>query len=337
MFIVIEGLSRTGKTTLAKELARRMDIKHHGRRPDVVHKDAIDSYVLGKAHGFADIDWRNTDLIMDRQIPSSVAFSAWRNRMECADKWFPIFQALDGETPCTYIYLKWNGPIEQIWNALLADDESIDMELQDLEAFENDIVNVMMCGTNDVIEINTHHTEYKIGGSGIISSLLHADTVVTNRKTTEELADQIMVHLNQHRITWTNYFMSMAHLAKRRSTGLTRHVGAVIALDNKVVGIGYNGAPSGVPHCTVNPRAGMQSGENLRLERTVHAEINAILNASSSLRGGTIYTTTQPCGECTKALINSGIVRIIYDNSYRDAVAKELLSHTNIEVYRWES
>ena len=324
MFVVVEGLSRTGKTTLAKELARRMDITHHGRRPTDVESESIDSYVLGKAHGFADIDWRNTDLIMDRQIPSSVAFSAWRNRAECMSKWWPLFQKLDEETPCVYVWLKWNGTLEQIHASILRDSTSTDMSIEDLQAFQNDLGNVLMSSEHDVILVQSHHITSK-----------HEEPV---RKTIHELADEIMVSINQMRITWRDYFMSMAHLAKRRSTGLTRHVGAVIARDNKVVGIGYNGAPSGVPHCTHNPRAGMKSGENLHLDRTVHAEINAILNASTSLKGSTIYTTTQPCGECTKAIINAGITSIVFDKWYEDEVATELLSHKpGISVIKWES
>jgi len=323
MLIVIEGLSRSGKTTLAKELSKRMNITHHGRRPPNALVDAdrwlYDPYVVGKGHALLDIDWRNTDLIMDRQLPSSAGYSILRDHNEGRGTWFPVFQTLDQQTECVYIYLNWTGPMEALHTALLHDESSTDMTLDDLRMFEADMVKLMFEGPNPVIEISTHR-DYGL------------------RRPVDNLADEVMAQLNQMRISWTDYFMSMAHLAKRRSTGLTRHVGAVITLDNKVVGIGYNGAPSGVPHCTVNPRAGMKSGENLNLERTVHAEINAILNASGPLKGGTIYTTTQPCGECTKAIIKSGIVEIVFDVSYPDKVAAELLSYVpHIEVTKWES
>ena len=51
------------------------------------------------------------------------------------------------------------------------------------------------------------------------------------------------------RISWDEYFMSMAELASRRSTCLRRHVGAVIVRDNQVLSTGYNGAPKGLPNC----------------------------------------------------------------------------------------
>ena len=51
------------------------------------------------------------------------------------------------------------------------------------------------------------------------------------------------------RISWDEYFMSMAELASKRSTCLRRHVGAVIVRDNQVLSTGYNGAPKGLPNC----------------------------------------------------------------------------------------
>ena len=322
MFVVIEGLSRTGKTTLAKEISRRMGITHHGKRP--LEDSNIDDYVIGKGHGYADIDWRNTDLIMDRQLPSSVAYCALRSRAN--EKWetqtIEEFINLDKNTPCVYVYLKWNGHLSQIEQAIKADDSSFDMSMDQIQMFESDIETFIDASPNQCITVQSHYEESK--------------HIERRRKSVESLADEVMVYLNELRITWDDYFMSMAHLVKRRSTGLTRHVGAVIARFNKVVGMGYNGAPSGVPHCTFNPRAGMESGENLHLDRTVHAEINAILNASSSIRGATIYTTTKPCAGCTKALINAGIKRIVYDAYYPDTVAVDLLSHTKIKVEKWE-
>lgn len=322
MLVVVEGLSRTGKTTLAKEISRRMGITHHGKRPPKMSN--IDDYVIGKGHGYADIDWRNTDLIMDRQLPSSVAYCALRSR--ASEKWeteiIEEFINLDKNTPCVYVYLKWNGHLSEIEQAIKVDDSSFDMTMDQIQMFESDIETFIDASPNQCIIAQSHFEESK-----------HIERY---RKSVESLADEVMVQLNDYRIKWDDYFMSMAHLVKRRSTGLTRHVGAVIARFNKVVGMGYNGAPSGVPHCTFNPRAGMESGESLHLERTVHAEINAILNASSSIRNCTIYTTTQPCSDCTKALINAGVKRIVYDAPYPSELASELLSHTRIEVTKWE-
>ena len=83
------------------------------------------------------------------------------------------------------------------------------------------------------------------------------------------------------RISWDEYFMSMAELASRRSTCLRRHVGAVIVRDNQVLSTGYNGAPKGLPNCCdlnecLRKKLGIPSGERHELCRAVHAEANAI-------------------------------------------------------------
>lgn len=323
MKVVIEGLSRTGKSTLAKEIARRMDVPlHEARYTSRTHDGSdYDSYVIGKAHGYNSINWRSVDLVMDRQLPSSAAFCMFRHRNYLEKGTLSVVKEmyeLDKTTPCLYVYIKWTGVLSEIEQAMIADDNSSDMTIDEIKMFRNDIESFMDMSPNQVIPVHSHWK------------------ALDRRKTTEELADEVMFAINQNRISWDDYFMTMAHLSKRRSTGLTRHVGAVLAKHNKVVGIGYNGSPSGVPHCTENRRRGMASGENLHLERTVHAEINAILNASRSVHGATLYCTTQPCGECTKALINAGIKRIVYDNDYPSDMAKDILSYTNIEVVKWE-
>lgn len=71
------------------------------------------------------------------------------------------------------------------------------------------------------------------------------------------------------RISWDEYFMSMAELASKRSTCLRRHVGAVIVRDNQVLSTGYNGAPKGLPNCCdlnecLRQKLGIPSGRKTR-------------------------------------------------------------------------
>lgn len=61
--------------------------------------------------------------------------------------------------------------------------------------------------------------------------------------------------------------------------------------------------------------------------RSVHAEMEALLSAARvgvSIRGGTLYTTTFPCHNCTKHIVASGIVKIIYIEPYPKSLAKKL-------------
>jgi dCMP deaminase len=141
------------------------------------------------------------------------------------------------------------------------------------------------------------------------------------------------------RPSWDEYFMRIAELAATRSTCLRRQVGAVIVKDKKILTTGYNGAPSGLKHCLdigcLREKLGVPSGERHELCRATHAEQNAIVQAASfgvSIRGGTMYSTTQPCILCTKLIINAGIKRIVIQDSYPDQMSREMLKEAKVRV-----
>lgn len=144
--------------------------------------------------------------------------------------------------------------------------------------------------------------------------------------------------MNQ-RPTWDEYFMEMAELARKRSTCLRRGVGAVIVKDNRVIATGYNGVPKGIRHCEetgcLRQQLNVPSGKMHELCRGLHAEQNAIIQAAcmgSSIEGGTLYCTTQPCVICTKMIINAGIKRVVIKESYPDALAQELAAEAGLVI-----
>ncbi len=141
------------------------------------------------------------------------------------------------------------------------------------------------------------------------------------------------------RPSWDEYFMSIAEAVALRSTCLRRKVGAVIVRERHIVSTGYNGAPRGVPHCSdvgcLRQERNIPSGERHEICRGSHAEINAIVQAAavgSSTRGAELYCTTEPCSFCTKAIINAGILRIVYTYPYPDPLARELRKMAEIAV-----
>ena len=143
------------------------------------------------------------------------------------------------------------------------------------------------------------------------------------------------------RPSWDEYFMAFTQLAASRSTCLRRKVGAVIVKDRNILATGYNGPPKGVAHPAekgcLREKLGVPSGERHELCRGLHAEQNAIIQAAYhgvTIRGATIYCTNQPCGICTKMLINAGIERILYLEPYSDAIAAEMLEECKIPVER---
>ena len=141
------------------------------------------------------------------------------------------------------------------------------------------------------------------------------------------------------RPNWDEYFMEMAVLARKRSTCLRRGVGAVIVKDNRVIATGYNGVPKGIRHCEetgcLRQQLNVPSGKMHELCRGLHAEQNAIIQAAcmgSSIEGGTLYCTTQPCVICTKMIINAGIKRVVIKETYPDALAQEMAAEAGLVI-----
>ncbi|MBN1493569.1 MAG: cytidine/deoxycytidylate deaminase family protein [Candidatus Omnitrophica bacterium] len=142
---------------------------------------------------------------------------------------------------------------------------------------------------------------------------------------------------------WDSYFMDIATLVSQRSTCMRRHVGAVIVKNKRILATGYNGTPSGITHCDVRgclrDQLKVPSGERHELCRGLHAEQNALLQASLhgvSLEGGIIYCTNQPCSICAKMLINAGIREVIIADGYPDQLAREFLEEGKITVRQIE-
>ena len=137
------------------------------------------------------------------------------------------------------------------------------------------------------------------------------------------------------------HYMKMAYLVSERSTCLRRKVGSVIVRDKQLLSSGYNGAPVGLPHCTsdlcMRMKLNIPSGEKPNLCRSVHSEMNAICQAAKNgvnINGATIYCTTFPCIYCAKSLVNAGIKRLVYCESYgvgEDKLTLEMLQNIQID------
>lgn len=113
------------------------------------------------------------------------------------------------------------------------------------------------------------------------------------------------------------YFLQLARLVSVRSTCLRLRVGSVLVKDNMIISTGYNGAPRGLEHCD-DVGCRVVSGHDTR---TVHSELNTLLQAAYhgvSTKGSTLYTIYLPCERCTRAIINGGIVRVVYGELYKN-------------------
>jgi dCMP deaminase len=122
-------------------------------------------------------------------------------------------------------------------------------------------------------------------------------------------------------------FINIAHELASASKCVSKQVGAVIVKDGRILSTGYNGTPAGYTNCCDHWN-GEYTSEHHEWSKTyeIHAEMNAIIWAARegiSIKDATIYVTLEPCSDCSKNIIASGIKRIVYDKSYE---------HTNSEV-----
>ena len=143
----------------------------------------------------------------------------------------------------------------------------------------------------------------------------------------------------EQRLTWNEYFMSIARLASGRSTCLRRQVGAVIVDNhNHIKATGYNGVPSRLQHCSergcLRDQLKVSSGERIEICRALHAEQNAIIHAGALVEGCSIYVTHMPCITCAKMIVSAGICKIFYSEAYLDSFTLELLNEARIEILK---
>lgn len=114
-------------------------------------------------------------------------------------------------------------------------------------------------------------------------------------------------------------FMIVAATMALRATCNRAKVGAVLVRDRRIISVGYNGPPSGQPHCI---DVGCEIDENTGgCLRSIHAEANAILWAARNgiaVEGATLYTTYHPCLYCARIIHGAAIPRVVYLEEYRD-------------------
>lgn len=121
--------------------------------------------------------------------------------------------------------------------------------------------------------------------------------------------------------TWSRRFLRLALEVASWSKDPKGGVGAVLVDERKrVVGLGFNGFPDRIPDDEA-----LLNDPEAKLPRMIHAEVNAVLNATRSVHGASLFTTLTPCAECAKLIIQAGISEV-----YR-------LPHPSHRHTRWTS
>jgi dCMP deaminase len=122
--------------------------------------------------------------------------------------------------------------------------------------------------------------------------------------------------------------MSVAEVYANLSTAKRLQVGCVVVKDNTIIGIGYNGMPSGWDNVC-------EDENNKTRPEVLHAETNAIAKiarSTNSSEDATLFVTHAPCIDCAKIIHQSGINSVYYRNTYRSEDGLKFLLRCNINV-----
>jgi len=123
-------------------------------------------------------------------------------------------------------------------------------------------------------------------------------------------------------------YLQMADTWAQNSYCKRRQVGALLVKDQMIISDGYNGTPSGFENVC-------EDENNKTKPYVLHAEANAITKVAksgNSSNGATLYVTSSPCLECSKLIIQAGIKRVVFTESYRLEDGINLLKRANIEI-----
>lgn len=149
--------------------------------------------------------------------------------------------------------------------------------------------------------------------------------------------------IDAHKQKYWNLYWDVANTAALQSVATRRRVGCCIVTAQGMLGIGWNGMPSGFPNqceqvvSRINPAHLPQTEKTMVTDpRVIHAERNALdklTREGISPRGAMVFVTTSPCLECAKSLYAVGVASVHYDELYRDHAGIQLLHDAGVPVF----
>lgn len=132
----------------------------------------------------------------------------------------------------------------------------------------------------------------------------------------KKLDNKVLGNKRKNYLSWDEFFIGVAKLSAGRSKDPSTQVGAcIVSRDNRILSIGYNGAPNGFDDDKFPWNREGKCNNETKYPYVCHAELNAILNYFGSrkdLVGSKIYVDLFPCNECAKVIIQAGISEVVY-------------------------
>lgn len=135
-------------------------------------------------------------------------------------------------------------------------------------------------------------------------------------------------NMEDKQLQFDKSYLDMAEIWSKNSYCKRRQVGALLVKDKMIISDGYNGTPAGFENIC-------EDEDGKTKQYVLHAEANAITKVAKSGNnslGATMYVTTAPCLECSKLIIQAGIKRLVYRNSYRITDGVDLLVRAGVDV-----
>lgn len=233
-----------------------------------------------------------------------------------------------------FVLLKVESPVETRFNRLINRKERKDSDPKTFEEFVASEAREMSSANESGQQIQAcmEMARFSIGNEGDVASFY---------KRIDELLPILENAVSYIRPSWDEYFMELALTVGKRGTCNRGRSGAIVVKDKRVVTTGYVGSPAGLAHCdevghwfkrTIHEDGSVTQ----HCIRTVHAEANAIAQAARhgiSIEGGTLYCNMEPCIDCTKLLISSGIKRVVCNKRYQAAKeSREMLEEAGVKL-----
>jgi dCMP deaminase len=300
VIIVVEGVDGAGKSALVEALSDRLGIAMFQHSDNPID-GSFDSRTMA-VHNRAAIEAAlsiGADVLFDRSFPSEYVYG-YGMRSGHFDSF--MVQHLDHEVAASGglgILMRVDDPWD-VWG------RSRDHHVADIDVMER------------LIKLYDDYMKHSAMDWLVIDAT----------QPIEECVESAMWHFASTRPSQESVFMELAKQVSRRSTCLSRRVGAVlVSEEGNVLATGYNGAARTCGHaqqCS-RLRKGLDSGDELDACDDVHAEVNAVLQAGkhgAAVKGAVLYSTHSPCKACTLMLVNAGVARVVYDRVYDERALK---------------
>lgn len=149
-----------------------------------------------------------------------------------------------------------------------------------------------------------------------------------NMAAMEPLSEELSRPYGEKQAQFDRRYLEMAEIWAQNSYCMRRKVGALIVKGKMIISDGYNGTPAGFENICED-----ETGQTKAY--VLHAEANAITKvakSNNSSEGATLYITSSPCMECSKLIIQAGIRRVVYSDTYRNQEGLDILKRANIEL-----